>query len=108
MIDFGSSSRIPLKKECYFKTYNGTPEYASPEIVKGLSYQGPEAEVWALGVLLYIIVFAQFPFIDSEDIASFDGRLYYPRYIDSDLQELLEGMLWPDPNERLTLDDVTN
>ncbi|KAJ3000866.1 hypothetical protein HDV02_002329 [Globomyces sp. JEL0801] len=57
LIDFGSSSKIPQKKDEYFKRYNGTPHFAAPEIVRGKPYQGPQAEVC--------------------------GRLHYPRHIDN-------------------------
>lgn len=107
MIDFGSASSIPLKKENYFTRYNGTPHFASPEIVRKRPYQGPQAEVWTLGVLLYTIVFGENPFNGSKDILAYGGRLNYPRYIESELKRLIEGMLCIDYKRRYTLDQVT-
>ncbi len=82
LIDFGSASEIPQKKEDYFTRYNGTPHFASPEIVSGCPYQGPKAEVWTLGVLLYTIVFGENPFQDKNDILAYDGKLQYPRFVE--------------------------
>lgn len=71
LIDFGSTSTIPDKKADYFTKFNGTAHFASPEIVKGLSYRGPEAEIWALGVVLHTIIYGENPFHSPDDITSF-------------------------------------
>lgn len=39
--------------------------YASPEIVKGTPYHGPEVDCWSLGVLLYTLVYGAMPFDGS-------------------------------------------
>lgn len=85
LIDFGSASSIPSHRENFFTRYNGTPHFASPEIAQGCPYQGPQAEVWTLGVLLYTIIFGENPFQDKNDILAYTGRLHYPRLIDSSI-----------------------
>lgn len=40
----------------------GTPSYMAPEIVNKLEYRGPPADIWALGVLLYVFLTGTFPF----------------------------------------------
>ena len=35
----------------------GTPAFLSPEICAGLPYHGRAADVWALGICLYMFVF---------------------------------------------------
>jgi hypothetical protein len=68
LIDYGLS--------CEFKvgtmqdTFCGTPTYASPEIVRKKPYQGPESDVWALGIVLYVIVVGRFPFLSSREVLS--------------------------------------
>lgn len=37
-------------------------DYAAPEVLQGKSYRGKEQDVWALGVLLYTIVYKENPF----------------------------------------------
>ncbi|KAJ3326326.1 Kinesin-like protein kif22 [Boothiomyces sp. JEL0866] len=108
MIDFGSTSAIPTRKEDYFQRYNGTPHFAAPEIVKGHRYRGPEAEIWALGVLLYTIVFGENPFQGSDDILAYRGKFLYPRPIDNELKNLIENMLCIDPKRRFDLQRVKN
>ncbi|KAJ3274948.1 Kinesin-like protein kif22 [Terramyces sp. JEL0728] len=108
MIDFGSTSTIPTRKEDYFQRYNGTPHFAAPEIVKGHRYKGPEAEIWALGVLLYTIIFGENPFQGSDDILAYRGKFQYPRPIDNELKNLIENMLFIDPKRRFDLQRVKN
>ena len=42
-----------------FTLFHGTVEYCSPEVLEGNPYEGPELEMWALGVLLYVLVYHQ-------------------------------------------------
>ncbi len=75
LIDFGSASRIPKDSSKYFDRFSGTLHFASPEILRGKPYRGPEADIWALGVLLYTILFNETPYRSLDDIVRNDIRL---------------------------------
>ena len=62
LIDFGSASYIPEDAANYFDRFLGTVDFASPEILKGCQYRGPEAEIWAMGVILYVLFSRNIPF----------------------------------------------
>lgn len=62
--DFGLSNLFCDDK--YLQTFCGSPLYASPEIVNGRPYRGPEVDSWSLGVLLYTMVHGSMPF-DGQD-----------------------------------------
>lgn len=62
--DFGLSNLYQDDK--FLQTYCGSPLYASPEIVNGRPYRGPEVDSWSLGVLLYTLVHGAMPF-DGQD-----------------------------------------
>jgi len=40
----------------------GTPHYMCPDIVKRVPYNGFAADIWATGVILYIILVGKLPF----------------------------------------------
>ena len=61
LIDFGFSVIIP-NTAARLKIFCGTPSYMSPEITRKLEYDGKPVDVWALGVLLYILVTGTSPF----------------------------------------------
>jgi serine/threonine protein kinase len=44
------------------RSFCGSQEYCSPEIFLRKPYIGPESDVWSLGVLLYTLLFCEFPF----------------------------------------------
>ena len=69
LIDFGFSTCIPNDKKV--KIFCGTPSYMSPEIVQKIEYNGPPADVWALGVLLYALLTGTFPFKGNGSFLSF-------------------------------------
>ena len=58
LIDFGFSAN----SKTTLSNYCGTPAYMSPEIVKKNPYAGAKADIWALGVILYLMVVGTLPF----------------------------------------------
>lgn len=61
IIDFGFSapSNLPLSSFC------GTPTFMSPELIKKVPYMGEKADIWALGVMLYLLLVGKYPFRGS-------------------------------------------
>jgi serine/threonine protein kinase len=56
LCDFGFSKDVLKCKEYLSKTYCGSRAYVSPEILLGLPYDAKKADVWAIGVILYIFL----------------------------------------------------
>ena len=60
VIDFGFSTCIPNDKRV--KMFCGTPSYMAPEIAQKTEYCGPPVDIWAIGVLFFVLVSGKFPF----------------------------------------------
>ncbi|VDK34725.1 unnamed protein product [Taenia asiatica] len=58
--DFGFSNNYSAGRK--LDTFCGSPPYAAPELFLGRKYDGPEVDVWSLGVILYTLVSGSLPF----------------------------------------------
>lgn len=60
LIDFGSAAHWRPGKR--WDTFSGTIHYASPEILRGDMYSGKEQDIWAFGVVAYVLLLGETPF----------------------------------------------
>ena len=61
IIDFGFSVNFHQDGK-KMKMLCGTPCYMAPEIVSKKHYDAARADIWAMGIVLYRILFGIFPF----------------------------------------------
>ncbi|XP_068015769.1 NUAK family SNF1-like kinase 2 [Melanerpes formicivorus] len=105
--DFGLSNVYQQDK--LLQTYCGSPLYASPEIINGRPYKGPEVDSWSLGVLLYILVHGTMPF-DGQDYKTLVKQITSGDYREptklSDACGLIRWMLMVNPERRATIEDI--
>ncbi|KIK28512.1 hypothetical protein PISMIDRAFT_673529 [Pisolithus microcarpus 441] len=64
LIDFGSSG---LVRKNGWDTFSGTLDYAGPEILRGERYYGKEQDVWAFGVVAYVLIVGECPFLTAAE-----------------------------------------
>jgi len=112
LIDFGFAAETTeyndegTKVEKLQKNYCGSVHYAPPEIVKRTPYNGKTADVWSLGVLLFVLLSGLFPFDDSHNRVEFifdkivAAEFFAPSFLSTDAKDILKMMLHPDPNKR--------
>ncbi|KEG08948.1 protein kinase [Trypanosoma grayi] len=106
--DFGLSS--VSHDGCFFETSCGTPNYASPEVVSGKLYGGPETDVWSCGVVLYTMLAGALPF-DNNNVAALFKLIQTANYVmpsglSGAAQDLIRRMLVVNPLERATMEQV--
>lgn len=89
------------------QTCCGSPAYAAPELLKGLTYSGPAVDVWSAGVLLYSLLVGQLPFDDDNVNNLYKkiqiGQFIIPQWLSADVRDLISSMLKTNPVDRITV-----
>ncbi|CAK7268786.1 serine/threonine protein kinase [Sporothrix epigloea] len=101
LIDFGSAAYI---KSGPFDVFVGTIDYAAPEVLGGKPYKGKEQDVWALGILLYTIIYKENPFYSIDEIMDRDLRV--PYVVSEESIDLVRRMLERNVDQRCTIEQV--
>nr|XP_043902631.1 MAP/microtubule affinity-regulating kinase 3a isoform X3 [Solea senegalensis] len=106
--DFGFSNEFTMGNK--LDTFCGSPPYAAPELFQGKKYDGPEVDVWSLGVILYTLVSGSLPF-DGQNLKELRervlrGKYRIPFYMSTDCENLLKRFLVLNPSKRGTLEQI--
>ncbi|XP_060747087.1 serine/threonine-protein kinase MARK2 isoform X9 [Tachysurus vachellii] len=106
--DFGFSNEFTLGNK--LDTFCGSPPYAAPELFQGKKYDGPEVDVWSLGVILYTLVSGSLPF-DGQNLKELRervlrGKYRIPFYMSTDCENLLKKFLILNPTKRGSLEQI--
>ncbi|KAK0411355.1 hypothetical protein QR680_005612 [Steinernema hermaphroditum] len=106
--DFGFSNHFFVGNK--LDTFCGSPPYAAPELFQGKKYDGPEVDVWSLGVILYTLVSGSLPF-DGQNLKELRervlrGKYRIPFYMSTDCENLLKKFLVLNPARRGTLEAI--
>ncbi|XP_049863999.1 serine/threonine-protein kinase MARK2-like isoform X36 [Schistocerca gregaria] len=106
--DFGFSNEFTPGNK--LDTFCGSPPYAAPELFQGKKYDGPEVDVWSLGVILYTLVSGSLPF-DGSTLRELRervlrGKYRIPFYMSTDCENLLKKFLVLNPAKRASLENI--
>lgn len=74
-------------------------------MLAGASYRGKEQDVWALGILLYTILYKENPFYSIDEIMDHDLRV--PFVVSEASIDLVRKMLERDVDGRIGISGVT-
>ncbi len=109
LIDFGIAGQEGSRRLTFAKLQNvmGTPDYISPEQVKGKRGDG-RSDIYAMGVMLYEMLTGEVPFKGPNPFATMNDRLTNyptpPRELDPEitpqLQEIIYRAIERDPANR--------
>ena len=113
------------------KSVVGSPFYVAPEVLQARGYDGPKADVWSLGVILYAMLAGNLPF--ERELSSCkrfrlfckwvreqtsrgirfwnDHTVEYPQWLFPGkfsmlAKGLIVAMLHPDPDRRISVSDA--
>jgi serine/threonine protein kinase len=105
--------------------YKGSPSFRAPEVINGTCKDFSAADMYSIGIILFIFSTGEFPFLEKEDeygctLAHYDlfcennqefwelrtGKRADKNIFSDVLKELIAGLLKKDPKERLTIEDV--
>lgn len=85
----------------------GTPNYVAPEVLADRGYDGKKADVWSIGVIIYVFLAGFLPFDESTIVALFQkiqkAEFTYPSWFSEEARSLLNLMLVSSPSDRLSL-----
>ncbi|KAL7749066.1 serine/threonine-protein kinase gin4 [Sorochytrium milnesiophthora] len=110
LADFGMASLQQTGK--MLETSCGSPHYASPEIIRGVKYDGALSDIWSCGVILYALLSGNLPF-DDDNIRRLlskvkTGKYFMPPHIPVAAQDLISRMLQVDPERRIRMKDIVS
>ena len=108
IIDFGFGMYNPENKLQNF--FCGTPNYMPPEIAFKKPYIGQKADLWSLGVLVYKMFCADFPFKGKNEKELYKaikkGKFIMASYTPDYIKKIIVNMIDLDPNKRLSCESV--
>lgn len=106
--DFGLSAMAECKhQDGLLHTTCGTPTYVAPEVINKKGYDGAKADIWSCGVVLFVLLAGYLPFHDSNLIEMYrkisKAEFKCPKWFSPDVRRLLQKILDPNPNTRISI-----
>lgn len=115
LADFGFSRSCQSDEgEVLCETYCGSLLYTSPEIIRGKPYLAKPADMWSLGIILYVMVNRTMPFYEENIKKLYELQMnqkwkFKSKVIDElsiAIKSLISTLLLPDPGTRFTINNV--
>ncbi|XP_034937469.1 calcium/calmodulin-dependent protein kinase type II alpha chain isoform X16 [Chelonus insularis] len=112
LADFGLAIEVQGDVQAWYG-FAGTPGYLSPEVLKKESY-GKPVDIWACGVILYILLVGYPPFWDEDQHRLYSqikaGAYDYPSpewdTVTPEARNLINQMLTVNPTKRITASEA--
>jgi serine/threonine protein kinase len=106
--DFGFSRRV--NGAFLMQTPCGSPDYVAPEILLGKDYDGLKADIWSVGVVLFVLETGRIPWTARSNTMLFQqitsGLFQIPISVARDVAEIIDHCLQVDPARRPSAFDL--
>ncbi|XP_060053539.1 testis-specific serine/threonine-protein kinase 5-like [Erinaceus europaeus] len=110
LTDFGFANQaVTGPKSSLLSTFCGSVAYTAPEILMSKKYNGEQADLWSLGVILYAMVMGKLPFKERQPHCMLHMMRRGPTFrpgLSTECQDLIRGLLQLCPLKRLDLQQV--
>ncbi|XP_071962493.1 testis-specific serine/threonine-protein kinase 3-like [Antedon mediterranea] len=110
--DFGFCKKMQTG-DLFSETFCGSAAYAAPEIIQSIPYNPFISDMWALGVVCYVITTGTMPFGDDvkdvhKIVAAQTKPLYFARLRapSDDCQDVIQTMLMVNVTKRATFESI--
>ncbi|CAH8464881.1 unnamed protein product [Heterobilharzia americana] len=102
LVDFSFGTYFSSSDQL-LSTWCGSPPYAAPEIFLGEPYIGVKADIWSLGVILYVMVCGALPF-DAQSLPHLKNQVLsasfrVPYWLSMSCEQVIRSMLSREPSE---------
>ncbi|CAK7274575.1 serine/threonine-protein kinase gin4 [Sporothrix epigloea] len=104
--DFGMAA-LHQGPQSHLQTSCGSPHYAAPELLKARPYRGDKADIWSMGVILFVMLAGRLPF-DEDDMGLMlakakKGIYAMPSSFSPDAKDLVHRILQTEPEVRISM-----
>mmetsp|Transcript_5966 Transcript_5966/g.15196 ORF Transcript_5966/g.15196 Transcript_5966/m.15196 type:complete len:765 (-) Transcript_5966:54-2348(-) len=104
--DFGLSNSFK-DTTTMMETWCGSLAYSAPEVLIQQPYLGPKADIWGLGIILYMLLCYDHPFQGHDENDTLyrimDVRYKFPDKAGPEFRDLVDKMIQKEPRERIEL-----
>lgn len=109
-----SGAEVVPDDDPIMKNQKGSPAYVSPEVLSCMPYDGAAADMWGLGVILYVMLTGTYPFQDNRPMHLFqkiqraNQALTFPSHVGRSARNLVCCLLDRNPDNRPTAAQLLN
>lgn len=104
--DFGFS-RHRYYEDPLFKDFPGSLFFSAPEMVRGIPNEGYPADIWAMGICLFVLVAGEYPFdFMTNNFAAISDEPNLKLIQNPKLRNLISQMLTMNPKDRYDIQTV--
>ena len=105
LIDFGSGTYL---HDGIYTEFEGTRVYSPPEWIKYRCYRADGLTVWSLGILLYDMLCGDVPYETDQQIQEAE-LVWFPQLrLSHEAKHLVSRCLNPDPDQRISLQQLAS